>query len=107
LAFAAAVVTYELHVEDKTALDYDRDRIPKYNYVRGYTATLSELGTFVEKEFKFNKGVNTNFDLWDHFGNVKFSNWRPIYDYSEFTFEDVINKSIGTQIGCKVEISGI
>jgi len=65
----------------------------------------NELGTYIEKEYTYLKSLNTNLDLWDHFENTKFFNWRPILDFKQFTFEDVINNRIGTQIGCHVEIS--
>jgi hypothetical protein len=69
----------------------------------------SELGTFVEKTWTIPTsgyaGIryeNQPIGLFDHFENIKFLNWRPIQDYSDFTIEDVINKNIGTQIGCQI-----
>jgi len=40
--------------------------------------------------------------LNDHFDNIKFLNWRPIGDYSQYTLQDVINNNIGTQTGCQI-----
>ena len=69
----------------------------------------SESGTFVEKTWTIPTsdyyGIryeNQPIGLWDHFENTKSINWRPISDYSNFTLQDVINKNIGTQIGCQI-----
>jgi len=69
----------------------------------------SESGTFVEKTWTIPTsgydGIryeNQPIGIWDHFRNIQFQNWRPISDYSNFTIEDVINKNIGTQIGCQI-----
>ena len=63
--------------------------------------TLSELGTFIEKTWS--KDMSSNeIGLNDHFDNIKFLNWRPIGDYSQYTLQDVINNNIGTQTGCQI-----
>lgn len=77
-------------------------------YLNQYIAA-SELGTFVEKtwtiptsDYDGIRYENQPIGIWDHFRNIKFQNWRPISDYSNFTIQDVINKNIGTQIGCQI-----
>ena len=117
LSFAANIIDAPLL--DRYAYEassyYDPKRIPKYEYARGYTASNINLGIFsLEKELVKHTNINTednhtftntNLDLWDHFEGTKFSNPRPIYDYAEFTFGDVINKNIGKQFGCKITIT--
>lgn len=63
--------------------------------------TLSELGTFIEKTWSLDMSSN-EIGLDDHFDNIKFLNWRPIGDYSQYTLQDVINNNIGTQTGCQI-----
>ena len=63
--------------------------------------TLSELGTFIEKTWSLDMSSN-EIGLNDHFDNIKFLNWRPIGDYSQYTLQDVINNNIGTQTGCQI-----
>ncbi len=63
--------------------------------------TLSELGTFVEKTWSKDM-AHQEIGLDDHFANIKFLNWRPIGDYSQYTLQDVINNNIGTQMGCQI-----
>ncbi len=63
--------------------------------------TLSELGTFIEKTWSLDMSSN-EMGLDDHFDNIKFLNWRPIGDYSQYTLQDVINNNIGTQTGCQI-----
>ncbi len=63
--------------------------------------TLSELGTFIEKTWSLDMSSN-EIGLDDHFDNIKFLNWRPIGDYSQYTLQDVINNNIGTQMGCQI-----
>jgi len=63
--------------------------------------TLSELGTFIEKTWSLDMSSN-EIGLDNHFDNIKFLNWRPIGDYSQYTLQDVINNNIGTQTGCQI-----
>lgn len=67
-----------------------------------YTWNLNQ-GTFVEKELMHDFDVVTTIGFKDHFDNTKFVNFRSIRDYRDITFEDVINKTIGsTQLGCAI-----
>ncbi len=65
---------------------------------------FNEIGSYPEKEYHHASRLN-RFGAWDHFENTKFVNWRPIYEYSDYTVDDIINKNIGTQFGCLIEES--
>jgi hypothetical protein len=72
------------------------------NYLTKYLS-VNDLGSFIEKTWARPIDFSQVLGLWDHFENIKFINWRPMSDYSNFTFTDVINKNIGTQIGSQVK----
>ena len=59
---------------------------------------LDDLTAFVEKAYYWIKHSN-KIGAWDHFDNIKFHNHWPMKEYSNITFIDVINKTIGTHIG--------
>lgn len=67
----------------------------------GTAAYVSELGTFVEKEFVYEPSV-ARIGMYNHAENIKFSNWRPIQEFAEYTIQDVINNNIGLQLGARV-----
>ena len=66
-----------------------------------------EVGTFVEKSYTPETNYLTVLGPADHFDNTKFINTRPMSDYSEITFEDVINKNITQRYGAEIEITTI
>ncbi len=95
---------YAIALEDiiKTWTGIDGNTYTDSRTISRYTWTLDE-GTFVEKELVYDSNVLTTVGLIDHFDNTKFVNFRPIRDYNNITFEDVINKTISrTQLGCDI-----
>jgi hypothetical protein len=79
----------------------DTDTISKYTW-------NLDQGTYVEKELMHDFDVVTQVGFRDHFDNTKFINYRPISEYSNLTFEDVINKTIRrTQLGCAITQTAI
>ena len=79
----------------------DTDTISKYTW-------NLDQGTYVEKELMHDFDVVAQFGFRDHFDNTKFINYRPISEYSNLTFEDVINKTIRrTQLGCAITQTAI
>lgn len=66
------------------------------DYALGPLITKSELS------FHYDFDVRARIGAYDHFENTKFSNWRPVRDYREFTIQDVINKDINIHIGAEV-----
>ena len=65
----------------------------------------SSISESVVKDLKFESTILNHWGTADHFEDRKFQNPRPMKDYRQYTFEDVINKVIGIQIGSQIEIS--
>jgi hypothetical protein len=84
---------------------YQKDGLPRNIYIDPVYNNffVSELGTYVEKEYHYDTHIVTRIGFVDHFDNTKFINYRSMNDYGNITFEDVINKRIGgTQLGCQI-----
>jgi len=84
---------------------YQKDGLPRNIYIDTVYNNffVSEPGTYIEKEYHYDDDVITRIGFVDHFDNTKFINFRSMKDYGNITFEDVINKRIGTtQLGCQI-----
>jgi len=82
---------------------YQREGLPRTINIQPAYATSSFVATghYIEKEYTHIASAN-KFGSWDHFDNTKFVNWRQISEYQNISFGDVINKTIGTHIGCQI-----
>jgi hypothetical protein len=99
------------NIPDRTDPNYDHDRIPLFDVIRGHTIRANEVGTYVEKIVPYDITDNKMMRLDSSFSINRWSNSSPMSDYSDKTIDDLINNSNSLynsnpkQMGCKVNIN--
>ena len=99
------------NIPDRTDPNYDHDRIPLFDVIRGHTIRANEVGTYVEKIVPYDITDNKMMRLDSSFSVNRWSNSSPMSDYSDKTIDDLINNSNSLynsnpkQMGCKVNIN--